>query len=349
MNLKKTLLVLMGPGSVALLIMLLDPVQVSFILTRVTPLDLVLLFSLQLLTLAAGAWIWHFLISRRTRISYVSVLLINQASSLVEALTPSVKLGGEAAKIFLLRKKTDSPYHVLAGIMLVQKFLTMIPFALFFLAMTLPALFILDIPGSFALLGAGLTLACLGLAWICYGRAEIRSASHDPQQGQRQNKIHRTGISGRMQALSHKAFTFMARARTSASGLLTAGQTLNALSVSLGVWVLYPVKVYLACHFLGLEVGLLMAGLATLFAYTVSMLPLLPGGLGAYEGGMTAVLCLAGLSPAEGLAVSLLTRLTTFWFPLALSALACAVLFWRDNPMAQDMAGTWNRNKAAWD
>lgn len=332
MNLKKIILILLGLGSVAALIMLLDPVQVSFIMSSITPGALALLFSLQILTLAAGAWIWHFLISRRTRISFVSIFLINQASSLVEALTPSVKLGGEAARIFLLRKKTEIPYHSLTGIMLVQKFVTMVPFVLFFLAMTMPALFILDIPWSFVLLGAGLTLACLGLAWICYGRTETRSAPCDPHEDQGQNRDCPSDIIRRLQVPGHKVLNFISGARTSASGLLTAGQTMKALSVSLGVWVLYPVKVYLACHFLGLEVGLLMAGLATLFAYTVSMLPLLPGGLGVYEGGMTAVLCLAGLSPAEGLAVSLLTRLTTFWFPLFLSALACAALFWRDNP-----------------
>jgi len=124
-----------------------------------------------------------------------------------------------------------------------------------------------------------------------------------------------------------KAALFLGQARTSAAGLLSAGQTTGVLLVSLLIWIFYPLKVYLVCYFLNIEVSLVIIGLATLSAYMISMVPLLPGGLGTYEGGMAMFFTLGGLSPAEGLAIALVSRLTTFWFPLVLSAMASLVIF----------------------
>ena len=61
------------------------------------------------------------------------------------------------------------------------------------------------------------------------------------------------------------------------------------------------------------------AGLLTIaffVAYLVSMLPLFSGGLGSFEGSMALLLLLGGITPAEGLAAALLSRVITYWFPL---------------------------------
>jgi glycosyltransferase 2 family protein len=333
MNLKKILLILMGLGFVAALIMLLEPEQVTGVLFKITPKALGVLFSLQLLTLAAGAWIWHLLLSRNSRISLVSVFIISQAASLVESLTPSVKFGGEAARIYLFRKKTGQSFHSLAGVLLVQKFLTMIPFAALCVLLFLPALIFFDLPASFTLALVLLLIICLGLVWLCYGESRIQKISLIPEH---QNTNDQNDYPGKktisLKAWTSKTICFLSRARASASGLLTRRETTGALLISFGIWVLYPVKVYLVCHFLGIEVNPVIIGLATIFAYMISMLPLLPGGLGVYEGGMAMFFTLGGLSPAEGLAIALTSRFVTFWFPLALSALASGTLFLKSRP-----------------
>jgi hypothetical protein len=77
---------------------------------------------------------------------------------------------------------------------------------------------------------------------------------------------------------------------------------------------------------LSLEVGLFSVAVITYTAYLISMVPLLPGGLGSFEATMVMMFSLYGLNPAEGLAVALISRLVTYWFPLGLSAFAAVFL-----------------------
>ncbi len=312
----------MGVAGLIVLALAFGAGQVREALTVITAQSVLILFSLQLATLLAGAWIWHFLLSRNSRISFGTVFLINQAAALVESLTPSVKLGGEAAKIYLLRKKTCQPLEGLAGVMLVHKFLTMSPFALLCLLLLAPGLFYFDLPWVFYVSLAGLVLICLVLGLICY---RLPSSSSP-----KTIKPARAELS-RLKKFFSKAGLFLAQARISASGLLDFRQTMGVFTVSLAIWILYPVKVYLACSFLGMDVHPVVIGLATVFAYMISMIPIFPGGLGSYEGGMTLLFTLGGLSPAEGLAIALVSRLTTFWFPLLLSAGSCLVLLREDS------------------
>ncbi len=327
MSLPKAILFLPGIAALTALAAILGPDQIRESLFRITAGQLAFLFLLQLITLLAGAWIWHFLLRRKDRISFGRVFLINQAGGLIESLTPSVKFGGEAAKLYLFRKATGISSQGLAGTLMMHKFLTMAPFVFLCLMLFYPALHYFELPLSFHVSLFLLVLLCTGLGWFCcgcrtHGSSELLRADTDAGRY--------TGSAGLIKRLCSRAGFFFSRARLEAANLLSARQTLGIMLVSLLIWVFYPLKVYLACHFLGLEVHPLIIGLGTLFAYMISMLPLLPGGLGTYEAGMTMFLTLGGLSPAEGLAVSLLSRLTTFWFPLLLSALSCLILAWQD-------------------
>lgn len=328
---RKIIFIVFGIAAIITLIVLSGPEQVMWAFSRIRPESLLTLFSLQLATLAASSWIWHFLLNKKASISYPAVFTINQAASLVESLTPSVKLGGEAAKIYLFRKQARQSYEEVTGTLLIHKFLTMSPFVLLCLLISIPGLYLSDIPISFHVpMGISVVL-CIGLGIICY--KQPGSISRTLQSKNNTPKFNFLTIitNGHLKNFVHRSASFINQARTSASTLLSLRETLILLSVSMGIWFLYPVKVYLASIFLGYEVSFMIIALATLFAYMISMLPLLPGGLGTYEGGMTALLTFGGLSPAEGLSVALLTRLTTFWFPLGLSALCSLALFRQDN------------------
>jgi len=325
---KTVIQVLLGLGLLGALVFFLNPEQVAGVMSKITLTALTILFSLQLLTLAAGAWIWHFLLNRRSRVSYAWVLVINQAAGLVESLTPSVKFGGEAAKVYLFRKITGQEYHALTGILMVHKFITMLPFSLLCLFLLIPALFYFNLPLSYVSALIFVLAMSLSLGWLCYGKASPRSCRTE-EVGKNGNSRVPEQASSPVRKWISKAALFLGQARTSAAGLLSAGQTTRVLLVSLVIWIFYPLKVYLVCYFLNIEVSPVIIGLATLFAYMISMAPLLPGGLGTYEGSMAMFFTLGGLSPAEGLAIALVSRLTTFWFPLVLSSLASLIIFRR--------------------
>jgi uncharacterized protein (TIRG00374 family) len=62
--------------------------------------------------------------------------------------------------------------------------------------------------------------------------------------------------------------------------------------------------------------------LAFVVASTLAMIPLTPGGLGFVEAGLTGMLTLAGLTPAEAVLSTLLYRLFSYWLPLPAGAIA---------------------------
>lgn len=323
---RKVIFFLLGFALLLSMVFFLGTKDVAAHISAISPHSLAILFSLQLSTLMASAWLWHFLLSRKSNVSFSSVFLINQAAGMVESITPSVKFGGEAAKIWLFRKYTGQKYEDLSGAMLVHKFLTMAPFAVLCLLLLAPAAYYFTLPAYFYALLALLFLFCGLLGATCYRKPASPWKNSD--------NIHEQEVQGKMgfkvlvkaRTIFIGIFAFLRQARSSASTLLGPGQSIAALSVSLIIWIFYPVKVYLVCMFLGIDVHPIIIGLSTLFAYMVSMVPVLPGGLGAYEGGMAAFFTIGGLSPAEGLAIALVSRLTTFWFPLLVSAVSCIIL-----------------------
>lgn len=89
-----------------------------------------LLMLLQIITLAAAAYLWYKPIHQAGgRASYPQVLIIHLASGFIESITPSVKFGGEAAKIYLLKKATGLPLKKVADAAVNNAFVWMVPFA----------------------------------------------------------------------------------------------------------------------------------------------------------------------------------------------------------------------------
>lgn len=73
--------------------------------------------------------------------------------------------------------------------------------------------------------------------------------------------------------------------------------------------------------------NLLVLFAITFVSYFAAMIPLLPGGLGTFEGTMSGMLLVYGLSAEEAVAVSLVFRFVTFWFVVLFSALI--ILLWK--------------------
>ena len=119
---------------------------------------------------------------------------------------------------------------------------------------------------------------------------------------------------------------FLNRASSNSRNLTTFSEGAFLITVSTLIWLLYPLKVFLVTGMLDLNISLRAVAIITFTAYLVSMVPLLPGGLGSYEGTMVLMFSFFGIAPAEGLAAALISRLITFWIPLLWSALGALYL-----------------------
>ena len=73
---------------------------------------------------------------------------------------------------------------------------------------------------------------------------------------------------------------------------------------------------------IGASVDPALVLLAFVVASTLAMIPLTPGGLGFVEAGLTGMLTIAGLTPAEAVLSTLLYRLFSYWLPLPAGAIA---------------------------
>ncbi|MCL0065677.1 flippase-like domain-containing protein [Dehalococcoidia bacterium] len=294
--------------------------KVAAALALFDPLWLLGLSLLQLLTISLTALAWHLAIrAAGGKISFGETVIIHLTGSFIESVTPSSKLGGEAAKIHLLHRSAGLDYQRVGAITLVSKLLTLLPFValagfcLAWMAVNGQAVH-LAVPAFLAL-----SVFTGALAWICHAQRTPEKAAPAKPAGQG------SGAALDPVLLLRRALAFLRQAGRESRNLLSRRRRLSFLALSSIVWILYPVKVLLVTRMLGMEIGLADVATATYVAYLVSMLPLLPGGLGSFEGTMALLLSSMNVSFSEGLAVALLARLVTFWLPLALSAAAAGL------------------------
>lgn len=292
--------------------------EIKTILSRTSIPLLLALGCLQVATLAISAYQWHYLLRKlHSRLSFIMTFTLYLSGNFVESVTPSVKFGGEAARIYLFRRSTSLSYQELAGALLTHKYISLLPFVLLCAAVILISAFRYELPTvvylAFFLLGSFFALIC----WL------LRKNSTKTKKPLDLGSLSRMPLFSK---IIKKVAYFLKDASHTARHLTSGKDRFFLISLSLVVWALYPVKVFLVATGLGFQVGPLAAIISTYTAYVVSMLPLLPGGLGSFEGTMALVFSLGGLDTASGMAIALLSRSITFWFPLLLSAGAVAYL-----------------------
>ncbi|TVQ39646.1 MAG: UPF0104 family protein [Spirochaetaceae bacterium] len=219
------------------------------------------------------------------RIGWPAVMLRYLGGSLIESITPSAKLGGEAARLVLFGRRFGLCARRLAGAAVTHK--------VAMLAGLLPA-----VAAAVVITGSGTVSRLLG---IPAAAAALAAAALLP-------------------AIA-AAIVLLRRGLQRAGAAAPPARLLTGLAaIALLVWLLYPLKVALAARVAGIAVDPAAIVAATFGAYVLGLLPITPGGLGAYEAGMLGILMASGLGAADAAALTLLSRVVTFWWPLLLSA-----------------------------
>lgn len=89
------------------------------------------LILLQTITLGMTAYQWYFLMGKlEETVPFSRVFGVHLASTFVETLIPSVKIGGETVKISLLRGVTSLSHQELVGALLAHKYISLLPFVI---------------------------------------------------------------------------------------------------------------------------------------------------------------------------------------------------------------------------
>ena len=324
MGIKNSFFWVVGILALTACVLVLGWEEIKELLWQVNPNTLILLCLLQVGTLALTAYKWHFLLAKiAPGYSFGRVFAVYLGGDFVESVTPAVKLGGEAARVYLFRRLTALPYTQLAGVLLAHKYISLLPFILICIFFLIMSLIRFELPPLFLLSFIALT----GLfAVVALLMRKHRITKVENPVTKMDNLLSLKVPLSVWQKKWQAARIFLQGASRQARTLVSFREQFWLVLISLLVWALYPVKVYLVTGMLGLDVEMLTVAIATYTAYMVSMIPLAPGGLGTFEGSMALIFNLSGLSPVSGLAVALLSRLVTYWFSLLLSAVASASL-----------------------
>lgn len=317
---KKTYLFIFGILIITAAIIFIGWEDIYQIMSRMNVYQLILMILLQLATLLLSAFILFYLIKQKSkRISIFNVFCINQAGSFVESITPSVKIGGETLKMYLLHKKTYLPYSEIAALTVVNKFYSLLPFLIIaFLTLCAAAIaFNLPIFVYLAFIGL-LSFFSLFLIFFNYQRLQVE---HFFEKIGVSSKKRRSLILEKTGEKARKLHNFLAAASQNSRKIITTfQQKALVFTTSFVIWAFYPIKVYLISSMLGYQLSPVIVITAIYTAYLVSMIPLFPGGLATFEGSLALVLTSEGLSYPEAFSIALMVRLITFWIPLAISA-----------------------------
>lgn len=101
-----------------------------------------------------------------------------------------------------------------------------------------------------------------------------------------------------------------------------ATRPLAWFSLTLLAWAAQGLAVWLLCRDAGLSIGMLQAAGFYAVAMVGGALSLLPAGLGGTEVLLTGLLVVHGASAAQALGITVLARVLTLWFAVAIGALA---------------------------
>jgi len=217
-------------------------------------------------------------------------------------LTVTPGKAGEAVRSLYLRQYGVTYAQSLAALF-VERLLDV-------LAMSLLALLILLARPDYAWLVAVAWGLTLGLGWLAT-RPWLPEKLRVWGQGHRYE--HRLGQ--------------LARLLDSAAVLLRPGYLLFGLSLGVLSWGLEGLSLYLIAQNVGvvgvsLETGIGIYAIAVL----AGALSFLPGGLGSTEAVMGVLLVAFGADGASAVAITLLCRIATLWFAVALGGVAVGVL-----------------------
>ena len=100
---------------------------------------------------------------------------------------------------------------------------------------------------------------------------------------------------------------------------------LYGIALGLIAWGAEGIAFFYIMHVLGSDISLQTALFIYSFSMLVGALSFLPGGLGGTEASMVALLMLNGIGQPEAVAATVLIRLATLWFAVALGIVALSL------------------------
>ena len=297
---KQLLLLFAGILAVLLLVWFTDFQEVFAVLLDFQLSILVLICTVQLAKYILLAIQWKSIVKASGHhIGFGKMTHIIMSGKFIECITPGFKVGGEITKTVMLPKHTSMSIAEAIAVTATQKslnFLALIVLCLLSVTALLsnihlsinPSLKTTLLVGALLLLGLGMGLVAL---------------ISNPQWA-------KTVLPQKNIETFRLTVTKMYR-----RPIWLVGQ----MTLTLIIWSTYAIISIIIAETMGIGIKPLYTVIATYLSYMLGMIPLLPGGLGTTEAGLTGTLAIFGVTVNTAMAMTLMLRLVTYWLILLVS------------------------------
>lgn len=310
---------LLAPIFLALLIFVLLQLDRENLLESIAHLPIwlfLLLLFLQVVTQFLVNLQWYKIAKfTKTKISFWTMFKINCKGAVVDAITPGVKFGGEVARAVLLARSANLSMEKSAAVVALQKLFSLTSlFAIAILSLayiTATTTFLQNLAVKVMIFTILIFLLTLLLSVFLFPHKLLKLLKS-------RNRPKRKFFK--------KIFNFFVLLLAQSENLQNdRPMQVKLILLSLAIWILYPLKLYLLVVWFYPQVNPFFVVVATFAAYIVAMIPIFPGGVGGFEGIMSSLLMFAGLTASTAAVVTVVFRFATFWFTLLFSSVIIGV------------------------
>ncbi|MFI3114750.1 MAG: lysylphosphatidylglycerol synthase transmembrane domain-containing protein [Clostridia bacterium] len=270
---------------------------------------LLFLIALQVVTQLLICVQWHTITkSVLGGSNFMKVMHLFTKGTVVEAITPGAKIGGEVTRLYYLKKDFECNTDKALSIIVIQKSVSMSVLfsicAVSFIHICTKIEYSLGIQIVVTLINILLISFMIGLLFF--------SKSLNLFLEKFQNKI------------IIKINKFI-KSYVEATSKLTKKEWIIEFLLSAVIWILYPLKMWILSVSFGIKLPFLVILTVTMTAYFFSMFPITPGGLGTFEGAMIGILSIMDVNTTLAITVSVVFRFVTFWFVIIASGVFVAI------------------------
>lgn len=310
-NLVKGILYVLGIIAIVLIVVNTDLKEVFVHIRSLPPKSIVLLLLSQCFTIFLLALQWKSMALRvKKNVSFFDALMMNAKGSVVDAITPGVKAGGELARVYELRKRLKIDFGKATIIVGLQKTLSLFSFLFLTLFSLIWFSFNMSIKYRhylYAFAGVIAIFAIFLTALILFSLSPdmlIKTLNRFLSRTKLMVRIDKTlrDYSGIIRDLLRDKKKFFSQ-----------------LLLALFIWVFYAFKLYLVMRGLAIDMDFISIAAITFLTYIMGMIPILPGSIGSFESSMLVLLAIKGIPMEMGLSVAFIFRFATFWFEFIIS------------------------------
>ncbi|NLI62765.1 MAG: flippase-like domain-containing protein [Methanosarcinaceae archaeon] len=269
-----------------------------------------ILFGLQILTMFLLNYQWYS-ISKAIGIKtdFLKMFYISSQGTVIESITPGAKIGGELTRSYLVNNCFKCRTADSLSIITIQKIISI--GSLILLNLTVLLLFPETITDASPVCPAAikaLTVAMvviLTLFIILLFKPSLITGGIGKMN-------FKSGLFERLKNGLKDYETHVKKIRNKKTLLFQ-------LCLSLVIWALFPLKLLILTKMFNPNISILGILFAALISYSISMIPITPGGLGVFETTLGGFLIIFGLSIEQSIATSITFRFFTFWLVIILS------------------------------